>query len=214
MKSGQMKNEVNEAIILANGAFPTHSVPLNKLKNITPKICCDGAVNSLEKIGLVPDIIIGDIDSIEGELKEKYKNKIIKLDRQSDSDLEKSLKYCLDKNILDLVCIGISGLCEDHLMANLFLLWNYCNELNIKIYTDFGLITFVKNRAELISFQGQIVSLFSMDPKLKISTNNLKYKINNKPLKYLYKGCSNESISNSITIECGGGNLMIFQKYR
>lgn len=214
MKSGQRKNEVSEAIILANGSFPTHSTPLNKLKKITPIICCDGAVNSLEKNGLVPDIIIGDMDSIDCKLKEKYKNKIIQFDRQSDSDLEKSLKYCLDKNILKLACIGISGLCEDHLLANLFLLWKYCNELTITVYTDFGQFTFVNDRAELNSFQGQTVSLFSKDPNLKITTNNLKYRINNKPLKYLYKGCSNESISHSFTIKCDGGNLMIFQNYR
>lgn len=203
-----------EAVILANGSFPTHSVPLRILKSSNPVICCDGAVNSLEKAGLNPSLIIGDMDSIQPVLLEKYKNKIVHLKGQSDSDLEKTLKFCLDENISKLNCLGISGVREDHLLSNLFLLWNYSNQLDISVYTDSGQFSFIIKQADLTSFPGQQVSIFSKIPDLKITTKNLKFQLTDTPLPFLYKGCSNESLSDSFMIECQDGTLMIFQKYR
>ena len=161
MKNGMKKIKWTEAVILANGSFPTHSIPLAILKSSNPVICCDGAVNSLEKAGLSPGLIIGDMDSIQPALLEKYKNQIVHLMGQSDSDLEKTLKICLDENILKLNCLGISGFREDHLLSNLFLLWNYSNQLDINVYTDFGQFSFISNKAVLTSFPGQLVSIFS-----------------------------------------------------
>ena len=59
-------------VILANGDFPTHKEPLLKLEEACTIICCDGSVNNLEKNGLEPHYILGDMDSIDKNLKNKY----------------------------------------------------------------------------------------------------------------------------------------------
>lgn len=53
-----------EAVILANGEYPTHSVPVNILRNASYVACCDGAANEYLSRGYIPDAIIGDGDSI------------------------------------------------------------------------------------------------------------------------------------------------------
>ena len=63
-------------IVLANGKYPKHPLPLKKLISAGCIICCDGAVNKLDKKGFSPTIIIGDLDSIDKALLSKYKNKI------------------------------------------------------------------------------------------------------------------------------------------
>ena len=43
-----MKKLKNPLVIIANGEFPTHSTPLEKLINAQSIIACDGAINNLE----------------------------------------------------------------------------------------------------------------------------------------------------------------------
>ena len=45
-----MNQDSNSIIILANGNFPSHQIPLNFLKNQSKIICCDGAIDKLKKI--------------------------------------------------------------------------------------------------------------------------------------------------------------------
>ena len=42
-------------------------------------LCCDGAVFKAESLSFEPDLIIGDLDSINNDIKKKYKDKIIKI---------------------------------------------------------------------------------------------------------------------------------------
>ncbi|MBT6390322.1 MAG: thiamine diphosphokinase, partial [Candidatus Marinimicrobia bacterium] len=48
-------------VILANGAFPIHPIPLIILVGAGTVICIDGSANSLEALDLMPHIIIGDM---------------------------------------------------------------------------------------------------------------------------------------------------------
>ena len=62
-------------VILANGSFPTHHIPIEQLKAAGTVICTDGAANYLSKPNLIPHVIIGDMDSINP----KYQFKGIKI---------------------------------------------------------------------------------------------------------------------------------------
>ncbi|MDM8004372.1 MAG: hypothetical protein QUS66_15985, partial [Bacteroidota bacterium] len=53
-----------KTVILANGTFPSHPVPLARLHETDMIICCDGAAGKLVAHGLEPGIIIGDLDSV------------------------------------------------------------------------------------------------------------------------------------------------------
>ena len=58
-------------VLIANGKFPTHEKPLEIIKKNSYIICCDGAANLLIKFGRNPNVIIGDLDSIENDIKSK-----------------------------------------------------------------------------------------------------------------------------------------------
>ena len=61
----------NPLVIVANGEFPTHPFPLDKLDKAVSILACDGAADTLINYDIVPDIIIGDIDSLSNENKLK-----------------------------------------------------------------------------------------------------------------------------------------------
>ena len=49
-----------EAVILANGEYPTCPVPLTMLEEASFVACCDGAANEYISRGHTPDVIVGD----------------------------------------------------------------------------------------------------------------------------------------------------------
>ena len=81
-------------VILANGRFPTHPVPLSILKNATRLICCDGAANNMEAMGLTPTAIVGDLDSLSEDLKGKYSDRLFQDTDTETNDLTKAVKWC------------------------------------------------------------------------------------------------------------------------
>ncbi len=205
---------MSNVVILANGIFPKHKTPLSILKNNTQLICCDGAIIELDKNNITPTIIIGDCDSIDRNLKNKYASRLLQIDRQSDSDLEKALKYCIKEKINKVQIIGFAGLRDDHFLSNIFLCWEYSQSLEISMNSNFGKFNFIINKSILDSFKGQQVSIFNKEPDNKITTNNLKYNLNNSILPYLYSGSSNESLANSFSIETKNSTIMVYQKYK
>ena len=49
-----------EAVLIGNGDFPTHSLPLQLLNASPFTVCCDGAANHYLDSGRIPDRIVGD----------------------------------------------------------------------------------------------------------------------------------------------------------
>ena len=122
----------NPLVIIANGEFPSHSIPLQILNNTASILACDGAANALIKKGYSPDIIIGDLDSLSDKNRKKYKNQIILKDNQSQNDLRKAINYAMDNNINSISILGASGKREDHTIGNIFSLLDY-QDINIQI---------------------------------------------------------------------------------
>ena len=55
---------IPQAVILANGEYPAHELPLRLLAEAQFVVCCDGAANEYISRGHTPDVIIGDGDSL------------------------------------------------------------------------------------------------------------------------------------------------------
>ena len=70
-----------DAVILANGDYPTSPQPLEILHRGAPYVvCCDGAVNEYIRRGGMPQAIIGDCDSLSEDIKTSCSDLIHKID--------------------------------------------------------------------------------------------------------------------------------------
>ncbi len=54
------------AVIMASGAFPRKEYPSYLLQSADYVVCCDGALQTMEKHGFVPSAVVGDMDSVCG----------------------------------------------------------------------------------------------------------------------------------------------------
>ena len=117
----------NPVIVIANGEFPNHEIPINYLKNCNHIICADGAADKIEEFGLKPNVVIGDFDSTKISSKERLGSWIETPD-QNKTDLEKTFEWCISKNIKNITLLGAGGLREDHFLGNLYICLLYTSD--------------------------------------------------------------------------------------
>ena len=204
---------MDSVVILANGDFPTHTIPLRILNDAKTIICCDGAVNNLVTNGIVPDFIMGDMDSISPDLKDKYSDIIISKPDQNENDLRKAISWAEENNVTKAAILRASGKRDDHSLANIFTLLQYPSKLDLTIYTNYGIFSVVNGEQKFDSFKGQQVSLFSADQNIEITSTYLKYNLNNKKLTNLYCGTLNESLNEVFTISISHGKILVYQVF-
>ena len=202
-------------VILADGDFPVKDEPVSVLKNACRIICCDGAAASLVKIGLEPDFIVGDLDSLSEELKEKFADRLVRVREQETNDLTKAFNFCQSRNWKNICILGATGKREDHTLGNLSLLANYSQVTpSIRIITNYGTFFAVSSSCTIPSKPGQQVSIISFSSGTQVSSTGLKYPLNDLKLDFWWQATLNEALGESFDLTFPAGNtLLIFQEH-
>jgi thiamine pyrophosphokinase len=201
-------------IIVADGTFPTHSVPLDYLANADKIVCCDGSTENLLKAGFIPDAIVGDMDSLSPDLVERFKDRTYPDLDQETNDLTKAVMWCKMNNFSNLIIVGATGKREDHTIANISLLAEYIRELNILMVTDTGVFQPCLKSSEISSFPGQQVSIFSIDPETEITSSGLKYPLSGTKLKNWWMATLNEAVEDTFSLKFKGGPVIVYLKFK
>ncbi len=202
-----------KTVILANGNFPDHEVPLTCLREAELIVCCDGAAEKLVAHGLDPGVIIGDLDSVSETLKRRYESILFHDPDQETNDLTKAVRWCISRDIMEVFILGATGIREDHTLGNISLLADYSRDINATMLTDTGSFRVFDHSVTLDSVPGQQISLFSPDPSLAITSSGLRYPLQNLRLASWWCGTLNEAIGNSFRIEFENGQVIIFMEY-
>ena len=204
-----------DVVILANGKYPEHEMPVRLLRNAKYLLCCDGAVVKHLGKGRVPDAVVGDLDSLPMEVKTVFADKLHHFPDQNSNDLTKSIKFCQAKGFKSIAIVGATGLREDHTIGNIALLVEYAQDgLDVVMVTDTGIFIPMLHSGKVRSFEGQQVSIFSFNTETRITSHNLQYPIINMPLSMWWQGTLNESTADHFGIEFTPGPLVIYQLFK
>lgn len=205
-------NTQADAVILANGEFPSHQIPLSILKNSPYIVCCDGAIDKLASTTISPHAIVGDCDSLSLQNREKYATIIHQVKEQETNDLTKSVHFCIQQGKKNIIILGATGNREDHAIANISLLSDYVDITDsISIISDYGIFDAIGQTSTFESYIGQQVSIFSLMPT-EITSEQLKYPICNRVFTSWWQATLNECISCDFTIRTTG-KLIIFRSF-
>lgn len=198
------------SVILSNGEFPQNPHALALLKNAETLICCDGAINNLLHIGIEPDYIIGDCDSISQDNLNRFKNIIIEDKDIECNDLQKSLRLALSLHKTEVLILGASGLREDHALANLSIIIDYSQYISITMMTNYGIFIPINQTTSFCTFEGEQISIFSFNKDNIFTFHGLRYPVNNRQFLHLWEGSLNEALGDKITIECSGSRAVVY----
>jgi thiamine pyrophosphokinase len=208
---------MKKCIILANGKPPRKSVITFFQKNgFDTLLCADGGADSAMRLGLTPDYIIGDLDSISIEAIKKFKNasQIIQYDRQNDTDVEKCLKFVIKNKFSGALLIGVTGNRLDHTICNLGIVLKYFGKIKLSLLAENSYLKPYTGDVRLKTQKGEIISFYGFDKKTKITSWGLKYPLKNILLPFGEKeSTSNVSISNSIQLKIRNGIIFIIRDF-
>ncbi|MBI5022169.1 MAG: thiamine diphosphokinase [Ignavibacteriales bacterium] len=201
------------ALIIANGTVPNPDFVRGLAKFASTIICADGGANHARELGVKPSVIIGDLDSILPSTQTFYHDvEQIQIDDQNSTDLEKAIKYCIDHAITSIDIVGALGTRIDHTTGSLGCFKKFGTQIHIRMIDSEGELTLIRNEVHLDMHKGEKLSLIPLDKCTGISTNNLKYILNNETLELgVRDGISNEAVSENVTIHVDTGTLLLYR---
>ena len=202
-----MNVKKNVSVIL-NGQMPTDDAIINQITNSDYIIAVDGSANKLFDLEIIPDVIIGDLDSLQNINNKNIE--LVKTPNQNKTDFRKTLEWCIEKNILDISIFGISGESEDHFLGNYYTLSDFGEKISWKAFTDFSVISPCMGNKKFESFKGQKVSLFCMKGSSTVNSENLEYPLQSYHLKPSDDAVRNLSLEDHFTIE-STTTILVFQ---
>ena len=190
-------------VILAAGEFPRSESVLQLLDEADMIACCDSAAETLAASGRVPALIVGDLDSISAEIKQRYADRIVVCSGQDDNDLTKTFHEVLGLHPSVIHILGATGRREDHTLGNISLLADYQKEApqcQIDFVSDYGRFVAASGQRTFTSVPGQEVSIFAFDNSLRMSATGLKYPLEGVIFDSLWKATLNTATGSSFTL--------------
>lgn len=209
------------AIVVCAGHMGDYGYLRSYFKGEEYIIGVDSGARHLKNMGIYPDLLVGDFDSI---LEEDLRDFILRdipiiryPENKNETDSELAVMLAADRGFKEIILMGALGLRFDHSMANVFLLKAILDR-GIKgwIVDEKNRITVIDRGITLKKEQGIKVSLLPLGERVTgITTGGLAY-----PLKDAEmvpgptRGISNEFDFNQpgdlASIEIKGGYLMVF----
>lgn len=209
-----MKYKISKALIIAGGEKPTKRSVLKLLQaGFRTTICADGGYLHTKRMGLIPDFIIGDFDSV-GELSGIQKEcKLVQIKRQTDTDVEKCIKFAVRSRAEELVILGGIGDRLDHSIANIGLIAKYSDKLKISLFHGRTYCTVLTGKRHLNSRKGEVVSLYGLSKDTIVTTSGLKYELKNGNI-YLggNESTSNIALRNELIIDVRDGKALVIRE--
>ncbi|MDE0964941.1 MAG: thiamine diphosphokinase [Candidatus Latescibacteria bacterium] len=201
------------ALILGNGEPPSRELINQFIGGDTLLLCADGGADTARRYDLVPDYIVGDLDSISRASSAGVDpTHIIRVDADNTgTDIQKVLRHAVDLGISEAVLLGFTGGRTDHLLWNLSVFKTFAEQIALRIVDEYCDLRLIGQRIRFRATIGQKISLCPLNgPVDGITTTGLKFALQNESLvPGLRDGISNEVVGDIVEIEVERGDLLL-----
>lgn len=205
-------------IIFANGVLQN---PRALAEDVSPDdflVAADGGLHHLQALGLTPDVVIGDLDSITPEQLKTLRAEEVEIiqhpARKDETDLELALLYAVERGAVEILVYGALGARWDMTLGNILLLVHPSLRIvNITLMDENQEMRLLcgGDTLTLTGQPGDTVSLLPLGGDAEgVTTRGLEYELENGRLRFgLTRGLSNVLISSQAHISLQKGLLWI-----
>lgn len=177
-----------KAVIFAGGDIKNYEAIKKYLEKTDWIICADSGVDHAFNMEVVPDLVVGDMDSISEESLKKLEILGIgkhSYPREKDfTDTELALEVALEKGVTEAVLLAGIGDRPDHSLANIFLMVYFKKRgLELKLIDEKWEMFLIQGEREIYGEKGDILSLIPLSPKVVgVETEDLYYPLKKETL--------------------------------
>jgi thiamine pyrophosphokinase len=184
--------EPGSVMLLLNGAIADPILVRKLVRRCGLLVCADGGARHARDLGLVPDVVVGDMDSIPRPLPRTWNQTFYCCDFDEDcSDFAKALSFVVRAGCRRLYLAGVFGGRLDHAMVNISLIRRIGEKMPCVI-VDRGLAMILgPGRYRLGLSRGQLLSLLSADTAARVSVSGVRYPLRRAALAPGSRGLSN-----------------------
>lgn len=153
-----------KVVIISGGTPPSEELFHNAAAGSDIIICADRGADFLYKSNIIPDVIVGDCDSVAPEAMEYFIKKGCKFERfpkdKDFTDTELAYKLAVDKKADEIVFLGCTGTRIDHMLGNIGIL-SRCLKDNIsgRMIDDNNIMFFTDKPIRITGKKGSYFSL-------------------------------------------------------
>ncbi|MGA7161314.1 MAG: thiamine diphosphokinase [Bacteroidota bacterium] len=212
MKTISAGKKKREALVICNGEVPSKKAMLQLLRGKPFIVCADGGANKARTLGILPDLIIGDLDSISLVTRRFFPNvETLRVKSQYSTDLEKALDYLVKHRYQTASVVGALGGRPDHSFANFSIFKKYHNRIGLLFSDSLCNIQIIDKKIVFESRIGTVISLMPLGRCVGITTAGLEFPLVNESLELgIREGTSNKVISSPVKISVKKGSLLLF----
>jgi len=180
-------------------------------------IAADGGADFLLSKKIIPQVLIGDFDSIsDNSLDElKKKTRILQSPKEKDkTDSELALDYCVDEHYDSVTMVNAVNGRLEHSLSNIFLIENFVRKgLSLYFINKDNEIFVIQGSGEIEmnTRKGSEISLIPLTEQVKVEfITGFKYPLQNEILFRTHtRGISNVVESEKISVKISSGILLI-----
>ena len=178
-------------------------------------LACDGALATCLDNDIVPDAVVGDMDSVEGDVLERFVSlggEVHERKEQDAHDLAKALALASEQGHSSCIVIGATGGDREHEWANL--LSCAATNMDIQCVGEAYIHRFLlSERSYSIEIEPrQNFSLFAVPSAEGINLSGAQYGLENEALSMGSRGLHNVATSSTFQVRFTEGRLMLLMR--
>ena len=199
------------AVVITGG----DRVPESALAGLLPAsfvVAADSGLDHAEQLGVVPDLVVGDFDSVTDDALQRFGGPVDRHPVAKDAtDLELALRAAVDSAPERIVVVGGHGGRLDHFLANALVLTTVPTGIEVEWRAGHASIHLVRRRCRLEGTVGATVSLIPVNgDAVGVDTVGLRWPLAGATLGFgTTLGVSNEFSAAVVDISIETGTLFV-----
>ena len=203
------------AVIVLGGDAPGRELLMRCMANSDLTIAADRGLEAMDAAGLMPDMLVGDMDSIAPDVLARYEGKLPQRRLcaiKDDTDGVDALDLAISRGATHITLLGALGGRLDHALANAMLLVRaHRHGVWAEILTERVRIVRVDGELTLEGARGDTVSLLPLGTASGVTLEGFFYPLTDHTLTSDYPlGVSNVVTRDKATVRVGAGDLLLF----
>lgn len=205
-------------LIISSGQIKDYKLLKEIVEESTYIVCADGGVNHLLKINKLPDVVLGDLDSIGDRELEILKSNNIEINKfpsmKNETDTELCIDFLIKKGFKNINLMGVTGSRMDHTLANIYLLKKiYGFGIKGSIIDENNRIYYTEDTISLKYRKNYFLSIIPLSESgIEVSLEGFLYKLKNDKLKFTStKGISNKIVEKYGNVKIHKGAALILE---
>ncbi|AHM56759.1 thiamine diphosphokinase [Peptoclostridium acidaminophilum DSM 3953] len=207
-----------KAGILVNGTLEDGEFYKVQLSGCDYVISADGASNFAYTAGIVPDVIMGDMDSISSEARAFFESKGVAFEgfpsRKDFTDTELCMEHAKSKGAREIVLYGAIGSRIDHSLANIGLMYLiFKSGIKPGLVNETNEVFLIDSELELSGEKGDLVSVLPIMGDAKgVTLEGLEYPLCNYDIDFGRSiGVSNVMTGKTCRVSLKEGYLLVIK---